>query len=310
MRFIKDYFHFNKRQERGVLVLAIIIVILMVINHYTPQWSMRSPESLQENQVFIEELKLKSYEELKRKNAKKAAEFKNENVNIVLNINKVFDPNTITMEELIKIGLPKYVAHNVNKYRLKGGRFNKSSDIEKIYGLNHHLSEQLIPWIRIPKPKRERKAIIAHNLDNKEDAKIESPRKLLRLGINSSDSMTLLKVKGIGPYYAGAIVDYRNRLGGYHQLEQLMELYQMDSLKFSVISRELYLDSLPLKKIAINTADFKTILSHPYINYETTKYLVNKRKKLGKYAALYQLKDEKYISTTQWNKILPYIHLD
>ena len=84
----------------------------------------------------------------------------------------------------------------------------------------------------------------------------------------------------------------------------------MDSLKFNIISRELYLDSLPLKKIAINTADFKTILSHPYINYETTKYLVNKRKRLGKYAALYQLKDDKYISTTEWNKILPYIHLD
>lgn len=307
---IKDYFHFNKRQERGVFVLAVIIIIMIVLNHYAPYFSKRSAEELEDSKAYLQQLKLVAYEEKLEKKSYKSSYKEKKIKNVELLIQQNFDPNTISLELLLEMGLPVYVANNIDKYRSKGGRFYQVEDIRKIYGMNEYIADQMIPWIEIARPREELK-------EKPKEEKIEviikeesKERELLKLGINSSDSIELLQVSGIGPFYAGAIVKYRKQLGGFIQLDQLMELYKMDSTKYCQMTRELFLDSLPPKKIELNTADFKTILRHPYFDYETTKYIVNKRNKLGKYSALYQLKDDKKLPSSQFEKILPYIKLD
>lgn len=310
MSFIKDYFHFNKRQERGVFVLSIIIIIVILLNHYAPFFYQRNPESLNENNIYFKQLSLIAYKEIQEKRALKESYKNKKEEPVELNIDQKFDPNTIPLEELLKMGVPKYVAENINKYRSKGGKFRVAQDIEKIYGMNEHLSDQMKPWIICPKPKMKVHQDSAEkkvkSLMNKE----AYPREIIRLGINASDSLDLLQVSGIGPFYAGAIVKYRNQLGGYIRLEQLMELYKMDSLKYNNMIKSLFLDSISPNQIALNGADFKTLLRHPYIDYETTKYLINKRKRLGKYSALYQIKDDTQMPPNQYEKILPYIKLD
>lgn len=308
MQFIKDYFHFNKRQERGVLVLAIIIIILIGLNHYAPCFYQRSPESLDENMSYVRQLELIAYEDLKAKEASKKAYRKKEPIDI--NISYAFDPNTITKGELIDFGLPKHVAENICKYRRSGGHFQAAEDINKIYGLDESLADQLRPWIRI---KEVRKAI-DEKAYSKEPKPVNKEKKVIvaqiKVGINLADSIELLQVKGIGPFYAGAIIEYRNQLGGYIQLEQLLELYKMDRLKYDQMVPSLYLDSLSPTQIPLNTADFKSILKHPYLDYETTKYIVNKRKKLGKFSALYQLQEDGFIKEEHFEKIKPYLKLD
>jgi len=310
MRFIKDYFHFNKRQERGVIVLAVIIIIMIVLNHYAPYFYQRSPESLNENKTYVKQLQLMAYEDMKAKEAVKKKYNKKVKAPLTLNINHTFDPNTITKKELIDFGLTKYVVENIHKYRLSGGRFQDAKDIEKIYGMNDNLSGQMLPWIIIKRVYQEKEELpkakeIKPEITEEKQSIVE-----VKLGINTSDSSALLQVKGIGPFYAGAIIAYRNQLGGYIQLEQLMELYKMDSLKYHMMIGGLYLDSLLPIKIPLNTADFKSILKHPYIDYETTKYIVNKRKKLGKFSALYQLKDDEFMNIDLFEKIKPYLKLD
>jgi len=165
-------------------------------------------------------------------------------------------------------------------------------------------------WIKIEpkvKPiiakKKERSPITETPAEMKETA-------LIILGINSADSAQLIEVSGIGPFYAGAIVNYRNSLGGYRNMSQLMELYKMDSAKLEKMLPQLYLDSMVISKISINKVEFKDLLKHPYIDYETTKYILNKRQKLGKFAALYELKDPVNMPDSLYQKILPYIKLE
>ena len=307
---IKDYFGFNKRQERGVFVLSLILIIVIFLNHYAPILAPNIPKHISENAQYLKKIKLQAYEE-----PIKYASFSNKKIKhqiskepVIIHANKAFDPNTVDIKELISIGLPKKIADNINKYRSKGGKFYHKEDLQRIYGMTDDIYNKLEPYILITEKKTKWKV-------TKDEETFSKPKKekiviTIAIGINTADSTQLLVVDGVGPFYAGEIINYRNRLGGYNDINQLKELYRMDSVKFERMKKQLFLDSIHLKKININTATFKQVLRHPYIDYETTKYIMNKRNRLGKYAAIYQLKDEKFLPEELYNKLLPYLSID
>lgn len=308
MQWLREYFQMDRRQERGFMVLAILLLVSIAFNHFAPWFFSRSEESLLESHVFIKNLPTEN-------EFQQSKEIKYTNKKIKLNIDRFFDPNKISLEDLKSMKLPAFVADNWVKYRNSGAVFYNSDDVSKIYGLEEDVFSQLEPWIKVEKKQtEERKEILIDHSKNESKEKIFTPAKakpeVIKLGINSADSVELLEVRGIGPFYAGAIVEYRNRLGGFIDIHQLMDLYKMDSSKFAQMSQQLFLDSVEVRRISLNTASFKEILYHPYIDYETTKYIVNKRNKLGKFAALYQIKDTLALSDSLYLKLLPYIQLD
>lgn len=311
MKFIKDYFNFNKRQERGVLVLGIIFLICLCVNHFGPKYLNNVPAHFSKNAPFLTQLKTVKFEAEKVK-PKYKAQYSNSKTppeKVVLENLFYFDPNQVSSNQLLKMGLSEYVVNNISKYKDKGGFFKNKSDLGKIYGMEEAVFKQLEPYIQIdlPEPKKKKKLEIK-KLDKFVIAKTQQD--FSPVDINTADSIELLKVSGIGPFYAGAIVGYRTRLGGYLRMDQLKELYRMDIEKYTKMKNGLCLDTIIIHQIPLNSATFKTILRHPYIDYETTKYLVNKRNKLGKYSALYQLKDSIHFPDSLFLKLEPYLYLD
>ena len=101
------------------------------------------------------------------------------------------------------------------------------------------------------------------------------------VNLNSADTTELKSLPGIGSFFAKNIVDYRNKLGGFIEKEQLLEVYAFDTTRLSNIENFIVIDSIELRKVNINTDDFKTILRHPYIEYEDVKKIVNYRESKG-----------------------------
>ena len=101
------------------------------------------------------------------------------------------------------------------------------------------------------------------------------------VNLNSADTTELKSLPGIGSFFAKNIVDYKNKLGGFIEKEQLLEVYAFDTTRLSNIENFIVIDSIELRKININTDDFKTILRHPYIEYEDVKKIVNYRESKG-----------------------------
>ena len=101
------------------------------------------------------------------------------------------------------------------------------------------------------------------------------------INLNSADTTELKSLPGIGSFFAKKIVDYRNKLGGYIDKRQLLEVYGLDSSRFEIISPYIILDSIEIQKVKVNHDDFKTILRHPYIGYEDVKKIVNYRETKG-----------------------------
>jgi len=315
---IKDFFMFNKRQERGVFVLSLILIIVIVLNHFAPQLAPDLPKHILENAQYIKQIKLQKIDEptkYKEFNNKALKHLTNSDQQLNIYPKSSFDPNTVHLDTLLQMGLPKYIASNIIKYRNSGGRFYKKEDLKKIYGLNDEIYQSVEAYAIIEKKNKfPKKKIRVNSISNKEKKlnlnNTKTQVKKVYLGINLADSIQLLNVVGIGPYYAGAIVKYRTKLGGFNNLLQLKELYKMNDEKYDRIKTQLFLDTVLLKKIPINTVEFKVLLRHPYVDYETTKYIINKRKRLGKYAALYQLKDSTYLPENKYKKLLPYLILD
>lgn len=112
-------------------------------------------------------------------------------------------------------------------------------------------------------------------------SKTHRPRQIANIHINSADTLELQSLPGIGSFFARNIVSYREKLGGFVELDQLLEVYAFDSARLETITPYINVDSVSLRKINVNTDDFKTILRHPYIEYEDVKKIVNYRESKG-----------------------------
>lgn len=129
----------------------------------------------------------------------------------------------------------------------------------------------------------------------------------LLLEINSADSISLLELRGIGPVFSSRIIKYRKLLGGYHDKQQLLEVYGMDSVRLSGFRASITIESDSLRRINLRTAQFKEILRHPYISYEMVKAFVNYRDKSGPPDRIGLVWDQSIWPDSLFEKLNPYL---
>ena len=101
------------------------------------------------------------------------------------------------------------------------------------------------------------------------------------LDINVADSTALVALPQIAEVMASRIHRYRNRLGGFVTMEQLFEVNGMSVERFEAIKPYLVLEQSEIVKINVNQDEFKTLLRHPYLEYEQVKAIVNHRERKG-----------------------------
>ncbi len=82
--------------------------------------------------------------------------------------------------------------------------------------------------------------------------------------INSCDSASFEALPGIGPVLSARIVKYRKLIGGFVSVDQLREVYGLPEETFNLVSSGLTVDTLAIKKIKVNKAEFSELIRHPY----------------------------------------------
>lgn len=142
-------------------------------------------------------------------------------------------------------------------------------------------------------------------LSEKLKVKSQRPkRKITKVELNAADSAQLDAIRGIGPYYAKKILHYRDLLGGFHSVEQLKEIKMV---YFNVDSAIQYFSVNPdlIRQRDLDTMSFKSILRHPYLEYENVQAIFKAKRKYGKLS--YALLEEKQILPSLiLKKIKPY----
>lgn len=145
-----------------------------------------------------------------------------------------FDPNTVSVDDLQRLGFSRRQAQAIDNYRLKGGRFRRREDFAKSFVVADSVYRRLEAYIDIP-----------------------------LLDINSADSAAFDTLPGIGPYFAARMVEYRTRLGGYSYTEQLTDIYNFGQERFDAL-RDLVCCSPP-EPYPLWTLPSDSLRLHPYI---------------------------------------------
>lgn len=145
-----------------------------------------------------------------------------------------FNPNTVSAEELVRLGFSEKQAQSIVSYRSKGGRFRRKGDFAKSFVVSDSIYRRLEPYIRIP-----------------------------LVDINSADSAAFDALPGIGPYFAAKMVEYRSELGGYSYPEQLMDIYNFGRERYDAL-KDLISCPEPAP-FEIWTLPAEKLREHPYI---------------------------------------------
>lgn len=148
-----------------------------------------------------------------------------------------FDPNTVSLDDLWRLGFSERQARAIVNYRLKGGRFRRKSDFAGSYAVADSVYRRLEPYIDIP-----------------------------LLDLNLADSAAFDALPGIGGYFASRMVEHRRRLGGtYSYKEQLMDIWKFDRERFDALSDLISVRDENVRAYPLWTLPEDSLRLHPYI---------------------------------------------
>ncbi|MBR5661804.1 MAG: helix-hairpin-helix domain-containing protein [Bacteroidales bacterium] len=145
-----------------------------------------------------------------------------------------FDPNTVSVNDLMRLGFSEKQARAIDNYRKKGGRFRRKSDFAKSYVVEDSVYRRLENYIDIPK-----------------------------IDINKADSAAFETLPGIGKFFASKMVSYRKELRGYSYPEQLMDIWHFDQEKFDGLKDLITVG--PSEPYPLWTLPESELSKHPYI---------------------------------------------
>lgn len=234
-----------------------------------------------------------------------------------------FDPNTICPDSLCLLGFSRKQAESIVKYRSKGGKFRKKEDFAKMYVVSEEKYAELANLIVIeenarPLGKATEKATKKAKERGK-NAKVEGQRIdtvevhgekriTLVIDVNKADSAALVKLYGIGGYYARKIIDYRRRVGNFYTTEQLLEIDGIDSVRYAGFAKNIKVDPSDVKRFSLDTAGKHFLVRHPYIGAYAARGILLMREKFGVSAcSLENLVNERIIERKTADKLWYYI---
>ena len=192
-----------------------------------------------------------------------------------------FDPNTVTVDDLQRLGLSESQAEVIRRYRNKGGRFTRKEDFRKMYVVSDSLYERLEPFIDI--------------------AKVE---------LNAADSASLVSLPGIGPWYAARIMEYRDALGGFYAPEQLLEVRGMDEDRFAPLKDRICVDTSAIRPLRLDILPEDSLARHPYIGRSRARSIVRFLKVYkGRSLAVEDLRRENVLDQASFERLRPYLEL-
>jgi len=276
---IKDYFQFNKKERNGILLLSFILFFLILFYQFSYLLKTETKTDFSDFEKVLSELEYANEApQLKEKNSL----FK-------------FNPNTLNDDGWLALGLSEGKIKVLRNYQKSGGYFKKKEDLQRCYAFGDAFYTTIKEYVSIPE---------IHELESKSLQPITLPQ---IIELNQADSLELISIKGIGPFYAKQILKYRNDLGGFYSYNQFSEIWGLEKLDIEKFKLQTLIDTLYISKINVNTIELEQLKVHPYLNYKQAKMIVNYRIQHGDFRQVKDIQKIRPISPEIFRKIAPYL---
>ncbi|MBC3538431.1 ComEA family DNA-binding protein [Rufibacter sediminis] len=309
LRALQEYFSFSQRELKQFFILIFLMVVLLAAPFLFFQDDV--PYDPTTDQQILDSLVVQLDSQAAEVKAERTYAYRRKPIKLYR-----FNPNELTVAQWQELGLNKYIAQRILNYRAKAGDFKSKAQLQKIYGLPDSLFQQWYPYIALPdeSPGYARtyaKYRLFSGAFPENRAKTEYPRKRWELqpfDLNTADTTELKQIRGIGSTLSARIVKFRDKMGGFHSVEQVAEVYGLapevvDSVrKYSFIGK-----AFEPRRLNLNTATFDELRQHPYIGYGLAKAIISYRTQHGPYPNVEELRKIKILDEAKFQKMQAYL---
>jgi DNA uptake protein ComE-like DNA-binding protein len=284
---LKSFFLLSGSQANGLMVLLPLLFILIVSEPAWRWWKVRHWKPDPRDSARLDSLVA----------AWKKSSLAADSVAVVAPESRffAFDPNLASVSDLVRLGFNERLARRIENYRKKGGKFKARADLLKIYGMDSAHYQKLATYIKI-----------AVNTKQEPDTHSDPTNKFRKsfaersgagrareqpFDLNLADTARLEAVRGIGEKLSRRIIKYRSSLGGFVRVEQVSEVFGLDSITVAKLMETAFVspDFLP-DRIDLNTASEEVLERHAYLNRQEARAIVAWRFQHGRFSSVADLR--------------------
>ncbi len=302
-RFLQNFFGLSRTETNGFLIFLPVFVLVIFSEPMYAWWIDGEIKDSPADKVVLDSLAALW-------NVKKSTDVRRAPRTEEVHDSKLFafDPNLVTQAEMKSLGFSPATASRIIHYRAKKGEFHIKSDLMKIYGMDVRLYQKLRVYIQLPDNVETRPLHdgTLHDKFVKERAKEQ-----IKFDLNKADTAELKRIYGIGVKLSERIIKYRQKLGGFVTMEQVTEVYGLDSAVINRLKEHAFItnDFLPTR-LNINLATESELNAHPYLTKAAASAIATYRFQHGKFREVNDLRVLHVLSDETIKKIGPYLKFD
>ena len=267
-------FQLTRNERLGLVGAILVFSVLSVVKYYNSKIEIAIiPGSFEETTVSEPELNLDSSSFTKKNISSFPVK---EQPPIIIKAFETFNPNNVEEQYWLRLGFSQKMASRIFKFVNSGKKLSESKELAIVYGMDPNWLNAIKDSILIP---------------------------VTTIDVNTATTEEFKALKGIGIKLAGRIVKFRDALGGFYTVNQLSQVYGIDSNIVELNSQYLTINKQP-KKMDVKRLGLKEMKSHPYLDGMHAEEIIRLR-------SVYDNLDSSQLSniftTGEWEKVKPYL---
>ena len=278
MNIFKSHFWYHKNQRNGIFILIIFIVLFQFIIVFV-DFSSKENVNIDTPKVVAFRHQIDSLRKINLEN-KRLKIFP-------------FNPNYITDYKGAQLGMSLAEIDKLLAFRKTGKFINSRKEFQKVTTISDALLNSISPYFKFPNwvVERNQNMQLSTSRDTRLFAK-KSKYILTSTDINLAVKEDLKTINGIGEKLSERIIKYRSKLQGFSTLNQLYEVWGLDTEVVDKLLLVFKVINLPnIKKINLNTVSFRELLKNPYLDYELCKKIFEYKDEVAELQDISELKN-------------------
>ncbi len=247
--------YFSNKQRRALVVFVVIIVLLQFViliaksRSFTNETANYKVDAATQLQIdSLKQLALKKYDL------------------------QPFNPNFINDYKGFKLGMTTVEIDKLLKYRATGKYINSAAEFQQVTGVSTEMLGKISPYFKFPEWTQNKKSNTY--TENSE------PVVLKNIDLNKATIEDLVAIKGIGDYYANAVVNEREKLGGFVSIHQIDFIKGLRPEAVKILKQNTSIKvAATIIKVNVNTASKEDLAKIPYITSYLAREIVVYRSK-------------------------------
>ncbi|MGB3775144.1 MAG: helix-hairpin-helix domain-containing protein [Leeuwenhoekiella sp.] len=254
MKNSRSHFVLTKEQRSGIFLLIALILIVIGIDYFG-NFDRKIPENSPKIATF--QAKIDSLKAIK----------------IADTLPKIypFNPNFISDYKGYTLGMSTEEIDRLHHFRESDKWINSVADFKRVTGVSDSLLNNISiyfkfpEWISTPKKKKIKLNGNEKSLAQKKD-------------LNEATVDDLLQIDDLTEELAIRVINYRTRLGGFLEDNQLFDVYGLPSATVFKLKNDFTVKSKPvIKQIDINTANASDLATVSFITFDIAREIINYR---------------------------------